>query len=132
LSLEKKFGLLDCEMASQTQGIQQLLSAEKKAAEKINEARKRKAKRLKQAKEEAQAEVDKYRSERENQFREYERKHLGTKEDIAARIEKETVAQLEQMQRNIQMNKDKVIKDLLATVCEIIPEVHQNLRREQA
>ena len=41
-------------MASQTQGIQQLLSAEKRAAEKVAEARKRKNRRLKQAKEEAQ------------------------------------------------------------------------------
>ncbi len=49
-------------MASQTQGIQQLLAAEKRAAEKINEARKRKAQRLKQAKQEAQAEIDNYRA----------------------------------------------------------------------
>lgn len=49
------------QMASQTQGIQQLLAAEKRAAEKINDARKRKAQRLKQAKQEAQAEIEKYR-----------------------------------------------------------------------
>jgi hypothetical protein len=48
-------------MAAQTQGIQQLLTAEKRAAEKVNEARKRKARRLKQAKDEAQAEIQKYR-----------------------------------------------------------------------
>lgn len=48
-------------MASQTAGIQQLLAAEKRAAEKINEARKKKAQRLRQAKQEAQAEIDKYR-----------------------------------------------------------------------
>ncbi len=42
-------------------GIQQLLSAEKRAADKINDARKRKARRLKQAKEEAQQEIEKYR-----------------------------------------------------------------------
>ncbi|XP_067829998.1 V-type proton ATPase subunit G 1-like isoform X3 [Heptranchias perlo] len=39
-------------MASQSQGIQQLLHAEKRAAEKVAEARKRKARRLRQAKEE--------------------------------------------------------------------------------
>lgn len=33
-------------MASQTQGIQQLLAAEKKAADKVGEARKRKYKRF--------------------------------------------------------------------------------------
>lgn len=71
-------------MASQTQGIQQLLQAEKRAADKVslvpskflapstdlmypnfwyqvNEARKRKARRLKQAKEEAQQDIEKYR-----------------------------------------------------------------------
>lgn len=53
-------------MASQTAGIQQLLAAEKRAAEKINEARKRKAQRLKQAKQEAQAEIEKYRAVRIN------------------------------------------------------------------
>ncbi|XP_012509202.1 PREDICTED: V-type proton ATPase subunit G 2 isoform X2 [Propithecus coquereli] len=36
-------------MASQSQGIQQLLQAEKRAAEKVADARKRKARRLKQA-----------------------------------------------------------------------------------
>ncbi|XP_055427044.1 V-type proton ATPase subunit G 2 isoform X2 [Bubalus kerabau] len=55
-------------MASQSQGIQQLLQAEKRAAEKVADARKRKARRLKQAKEEAQMEVDQYRREREQEF----------------------------------------------------------------
>ena len=58
-------------MASQTQGIQQLLSAEKRAAEKVSEARKRKNRRLKQAKEEAQAEIEKYKKEREQQVMGY-------------------------------------------------------------
>lgn len=51
-------------MAAQTQGIQQLLAAEKRAAEKVNEARKRKARRLKQAKDEAQGEIQKYKEVR--------------------------------------------------------------------
>lgn len=82
-------------MASQTQGIQQLLAAEKRAAEKVTEARKRKkmdfyllfavsvshiyslvgkARRLKQAKEEAQDEIEKYRQEKDRQFKEFEAK----------------------------------------------------------
>ena len=48
-------------MALQTAGIMQLLTAEKRAAEKINEARKHKNHRLKQAKQAAQAEIEKYR-----------------------------------------------------------------------
>lgn len=48
-------------MASQTAGLQQLLAAEKRAAEKINEARKRNKQRLKQATREAQAEIEKFK-----------------------------------------------------------------------
>jgi hypothetical protein len=52
---EKKLGGRKClTMASHTGEIQQLLVAEKKAAERVTEAKKRKAKRLKQAKDEAQ------------------------------------------------------------------------------
>uniref|UniRef100_A0A8C0N301 V-type proton ATPase subunit G n=1 Tax=Canis lupus familiaris TaxID=9615 RepID=A0A8C0N301_CANLF len=47
-------------MASQSQGIQQLLQAEK-----VADARKRKARCLKQAKEEARMEVELYHRERE-------------------------------------------------------------------
>ncbi|KAA0191908.1 Atp6v1g [Hyalella azteca] len=61
-------------MASQSQGVQQLLAAEKKAAEKVAEARKRKARRLKQAKDEAQAEIEKFRLEREAAYKQYEAK----------------------------------------------------------
>ncbi|GMT29279.1 hypothetical protein PFISCL1PPCAC_20576, partial [Pristionchus fissidentatus] len=114
-------------MASQTQGIQQLLAAEKRAAEKINEARKRKASRLKQAKKEAQAEVEKYRAERETVFKAYEDKHLGTKADIDNQIRKETEAQLEEMKRNVAGNKQQVIVRLLQLVCDIKPELHHNL-----
>ena len=66
-------------MASNTQGIQQLLTAEKRAAEKVSEARKRKNRRLKQAKEEAQAEIERYKAEREGQFREHEARYAGSK-----------------------------------------------------
>ncbi|XP_068930602.1 V-type proton ATPase subunit G 3 isoform X2 [Petaurus breviceps papuanus] len=57
-------------MASQSQGIQQLLQAEKRAKDKLDEAKKRKGKRLKQAKEEAMAEIDQYRMQKEKEFQE--------------------------------------------------------------
>ena len=93
-------------MNNQTQGIQQLLLAEKKAAEKVititwftppffiflililspffdlilkvQEARKKKAQRLKQAKDEAKAEIEKFRSERERSFADYRQTHTGS------------------------------------------------------
>ena len=51
-------------MATQSQGIQQLLAAERRAAEKTAEARKRKNRRMKQAKDEAMVEIEKYKAER--------------------------------------------------------------------
>jgi len=137
-------------MASQTQGIQQLLAAEKKAAEKVQAARKRKAIRLKQAKDEATAEIQKFKAEREIAFREYETKHMGSRyvfthvcyivcthqhvfllfrDDVASQIEQETKNRLETMNKNVSQNKDQVIKDLLHRVIgEVKPELHRNLR----
>ncbi|CAG7725676.1 unnamed protein product [Allacma fusca] len=116
-------------MASQTQGIQQLLQAEKRAAEKVAEARKRKARRLKQAKEEAQLEIERYRVERERQFKEFEAKHLGTREGTAACIDAETNKKIEAMRHHVADNREQVIKRLLEIVCDIKPELHRNYRR---
>nr|AGG56525.1 vacuolar ATPase G subunit [Antheraea yamamai] len=115
-------------MASQTQGIQQLLAAEKRAAEKVSEARKRKAKRLKQAKEEAQDEVEKYRQERERQFKEFEAKHMGTREGVAAKIDAETRVKIDEMNKMGGIQKEAVIKDILNLVYDIKPELHINYR----
>ncbi|XP_050305709.1 V-type proton ATPase subunit G [Anthonomus grandis grandis] len=116
-------------MASQTQGIQQLLAAEKRAAEKVSEARKRKARRLKQAKDEAQEEIEKYRKERERQFREFETKHMGSKEDVAAKIDADTKLRIAEMNQLVTGQKLAVINEILALVYDIKPEIHKNYRQ---
>ncbi|XP_027958977.1 V-type proton ATPase subunit G 1-like isoform X2 [Eumetopias jubatus] len=73
-------------MASQSQGIQQLLQAEKQAAEKVSEARKQKNRRLKQ----------------------------------------ETQEKMTILQAYFQQNRDEVLDNLLAFVCDIQPEIHEN------
>jgi len=115
-------------MASQSQGVQQLLAAEKKAAEKVAEARKRKARRLKQAKEEAQQEIEKFRVEREVQYKEYEKRHLGSQDDVAARIKKETVAKKGLQDQMVMQNKEQMINRILDMVQSIKPELHENVR----
>ncbi|KAF7990455.1 hypothetical protein HCN44_000260 [Aphidius gifuensis] len=115
-------------MASQTQGIQQLLAAEKKAADKVSEARRRKTRRLKQAKEEAQDEIEKYRQEREKQFKEFESKHMGSKEDVAMRIDADTKIKIEEMNKGVCVNKAAVIQEILGLVYNINPELHANYR----
>lgn len=97
-----------------------------------------KARRLKQAKEEAQDEIEKYRQERERQFREFEAKvsigflcimlifivrfnsnvignvtsmlsqHMGSKEDVAARIEADTRVKIEEMNQTVATHKNSV------------------------
>nr|XP_023011986.1 V-type proton ATPase subunit G-like [Leptinotarsa decemlineata] len=113
-------------MACQTQGIQQLLVAEKRAAEKVAEARKRKAKRIKQAREEAAADIELYRKERDRQFKEYEAKYMGSREDVAAKIDRDTEVIMKEMDLNVQKNKDPLIMDLIDLVIDIEPKVHRN------
>lgn len=118
-------------MASQSTGIQQLLAAEKRAAEKVGEARKRKARRLKQAKEEAQAEIEAYRQKREAEYREHEAMILGSKGDMENKIECETKIRIEELTHNVAANKDKAIRKLLESVCDIRPEMHVNYKITQ-
>jgi V-type H+-transporting ATPase subunit G len=84
-------------MAAQSAGVQQLLVAEKKAAEIVAEAKRSKieysysyeagltslrmtltdkTKRLKQAKDEAVSEIDKFKKDREKQFQQYQNEVL--------------------------------------------------------
>ncbi|RMX46620.1 V-type proton ATPase subunit G [Pocillopora verrucosa] len=115
-------------MASQSQGIQQLLQAEKKAETMVSEARKRKTRKLKEAKEEAQAEIRTYRGEREKQFLNYQQEHMGSKDDFQAKIEEQTNVRLDQISESVKKNKEEVIQRLLTLVYDIKPELHQNLR----
>lgn len=113
-------------MASQSQGIQALLQAEKRAAEKVAEARKRKARRLKQAKEEAQAEIEKYRTESEAQFKEHEAKHMGTRTDIAAKIDADTKTKILAMNDSVAKHRDEVMDSLMKHIANVEPKVHEN------
>ncbi|XP_023674395.1 V-type proton ATPase subunit G 1 [Paramormyrops kingsleyae] len=115
-------------MASQSQGIQQLLQAEKRAAEKVAEARKRKNRRLKQAKEEAQAEIEQYRLQREKEFKTKEAAALGSHGSSAVEVDKETADKMECIQKSYQQNREAVLGNLLKMVCDIKPEIHVNYR----
>jgi len=114
-------------MAQKSQGIQQLLAAEKKAADLVADARKRKTKRLKQAKEEAAAEIEQFRNECEKKFKEKQASEMG-QEDFQKRITDETNQRLEEMANQIQTNKGAVIDRMLDLVYDINPELHENFR----
>ena len=106
-------------MATQSQGIQQLLAAERRAAEKTAEARKRKNRRMKQAKDEAMVEIEKYKAEREAAYKEKEAKQLGSKEGIQAKIEEATQVKIAAMTRRVEEGKGEGIASLIEFVCDI-------------
>uniref|UniRef100_H3CZW2 V-type proton ATPase subunit G n=1 Tax=Tetraodon nigroviridis TaxID=99883 RepID=H3CZW2_TETNG len=121
-------------MASQSQGIQQLLQAEKRAAEKVTEARKRKNRRLKQAKEEAQAEIEQYRLQREKEFKTKEAACLAPPgpsvpmETVQLEVDRETAERMGRIQTSYRSNREAVLGELLRHVCDIKPEFHANYR----
>ncbi|KPP65902.1 V-type proton ATPase subunit G 2-like [Scleropages formosus] len=113
-------------MASQSQGIQQLLQAEKRAAEKVSEARKRKTRRLKQAKEEAQAEIEQYRREREREFAQKQHTVLGSQGGFSSEVEQQTKQKIQAMTKSYRSNRERVLRDLLTITCQINPQIHCN------
>lgn len=75
---------------------------------------------MKQARDEAQTDIEAYRRERERQFREYEAKHMGSKEDVAAKIDKDTELLLKNMEKVLEDNKEKVIHSYcLNDICQL-------------
>nr|XP_025705218.1 V-type proton ATPase subunit G 1-like isoform X1 [Callorhinus ursinus] len=114
-------------MASQLQGIQQLLQAEKWTAKKVLEARKQKNWRLKQTKA-AQAEIEQYRLQREKEFKAKQAAALGSHGSCSTEVEKETQEKMTILQASFQQNRDEVLDNLLAFVCDIRPEIHENYR----
>ena len=48
---------------------------------------------------------------------------MGSKDDIAAKIEADTKVKIEAMNRSVASNKEVVIQSLLSLACDIKPEV---------
>lgn len=101
-------------MANQpSQEVQLLLAAEKRATEKVTDARKRKAQLLKKAKEEAAAEIEQFKAERQIVFNKYETEHIGSKDDIAKKIDRDTTERLDTMQKRMQNNQLVLVNSLI-------------------
>lgn len=113
-------------MASQpSQEVQLLLAAEKRATEKVTDARKRKAQLLKKAKEEAAADIEQFKAERQIVFNKYETEHIGSKDDLAKKIDRDTTERLETMQKRIQTNRALIVNGLLDTIVSSVTTWNQ-------
>nr|XP_056701249.1 V-type proton ATPase subunit G 3 [Euleptes europaea] len=113
-------------MTSQSQGIQQLLQAEKRAKDKLEEAKKRKGKRLKQAKEEAIAEINHYRLQRETNFRQKQTNIMGSQGNLSTKIDEETATKIRDLTSHYCKNMESMMGHLLDKVFDINPEIHPN------
>ncbi|KAM8812879.1 V-type proton ATPase subunit G 3 [Rhynchonycteris naso] len=115
-------------MASQSQGIHQLLQAEKRAKDKLEEAKKRKVKRIKQAKDEALAEIDQYRMQRDLEFRRTQSKMMGFQGNLSEEIEAQTQEKMEDLRKSYDKHTESQLAHILNMVCDVNPEIHMNYR----
>ncbi|XP_006904491.1 V-type proton ATPase subunit G 3 [Pteropus alecto] len=115
-------------MASQSQGIHQLLQAEKRAKDKLEDAKKRKVKRIKQAKDEAMAEADQYRMLRDKQFQLTQSKIMGSQSHLSDEIDKQTLEKIKELNGSYNACVESVLTQVLNMVCDVKPEIHVNFR----
>ncbi|KAL5969830.1 V-type proton ATPase subunit G 1 [Taenia solium] len=118
-------------MASRNDGIQLLLQAEKKAADKVSEAKRRKVKRLQEAKSEAATEIGIEKKERERRYKLREDEVFGRRSNTEAEIAAVTQKTLDMQAESVQKNKDVAIQSLLERVLAVDPQVHINYRPQQ-
>ncbi|XP_019606376.1 V-type proton ATPase subunit G 3 [Rhinolophus sinicus] len=115
-------------MTSQSQGIHQLLQAEKRAKDKLEEAKKRKVKRIKQAKDEAMVEIDQYRMQRDKEFRMKQSKIMGSQSNLSEEIEEQTLEKIKELHGSYNKYMESVLTQVLNMVCDVKPEIHMNYR----
>lgn len=117
-------------MPNNSDSVQQLLAAEKKSSEKINEARKRKQRRLKESKDEAAQEIAKFKLECEQKYVKFEKELIGSKGELEQSVDKTTVQQIDEIRRNVLTTKQRVIKRLVEVVCDVRPHLHVNFNKK--
>ncbi|KAF0989182.1 hypothetical protein HZS_7910 [Henneguya salminicola] len=113
---------------SSVHAIQALAIAERKATDLINEAKKKKTLRIKLAKDEAAAEIERFKNDCEEQYRE----KLRDQEDgnaLKTFVEQHKAKVLAQMNENVDKNKDSAIADIIECVKIIEPKIHINFER---
>merc|ERR1712226_260773 len=113
----RTYSFRDSKMAAQTQNIQKLLQAEKRAQDIISQARTKKQARMKQAKDEAKAEVLAYKGQRDAEFKLMEQKLLGDKTEAEGRMQE----QIQSIERQVTSNEKAVIDMLAQLVADVKP-----------
>ena len=113
-------------MAAQTQNIQKLLQAEKRAQDVITQARVKKQARMKQAKDEAKAEVLAHKKEKEAEFKLKESQILGDKAHAETAMKQRTDLEIQKIQERVNQTENAVIDKLCELVCDVKLGLHKN------
>lgn len=53
---------------------------------------------------------------------------MGSREDVAAKIEQDTMLRIQDMNKAVQSKKEPVLQHILELVYDIKPELHKNFR----
>uniref|UniRef100_A0A1B6C9R3 V-type proton ATPase subunit G n=1 Tax=Clastoptera arizonana TaxID=38151 RepID=A0A1B6C9R3_9HEMI len=106
--------------------IKKLLEADRLAGERINRAKQRRVEREKLIKQEAQKEIDSFKTTKEEEIMEMERKLKLEKDRVISELEQEISIKLEALNRIVEENKEAVIKKMLGQIFDIGPEMHQS------
>jgi len=53
---------------------------------------------------------------------------MGSREDVAARIDADTKIKIEEMNKAVSVNKQAIIEKILDLVYDIKPELHKNFK----
>ncbi|CAF1575938.1 unnamed protein product [Rotaria sp. Silwood1] len=114
----------------QSRGISDLLAAEKKAQELIEEARKRKNKRIKDAQNQAKSEIEEFKGERDQRYKSLEQQQLGNRAQMTEESNKQTQIHIASLKTQYETNKDALLERIITLVCDIKPESHINARIE--
>lgn len=57
---------------------------------------------------------------------------MGSREDVAARIDADTKIKIEEMNKAVSVNKQAIIEKILELVYDIKPELHKNFKATTA
>eukprot|EP00729_Bicosta_minor_P001358 gene1358-21700_t len=113
-------------MSGSTEGIKQLLKAEKQAADVVKAARNRRTMRMKQAKVEADEEIKVFRAQLEKEVSDMASATSSAGSSEVAAIQEDADKQIADINVSVTKNTDDVIKTLLGLVMEVTPVVHRN------
>ncbi|KAK4048376.1 hypothetical protein OIO90_005846 [Microbotryomycetes sp. JL221] len=115
--------------AQSSQGISALLEAEKEAGAIVQKAREYRNQRIKDARGEASKEIDAYKQQKDQEFKQFEQQHSGDSSESQSTLDQQTKTQLESIDSTFDQNRQQVVQDLLDKVVKVEPSLHRNYQR---